>query len=495
MLPRRKMLGLAVTGRCITAVEAAAVNGGGRLTRAVALPLPEAGADTPAALGRKLRQFLRRNGFSASRCVIGVEARRLTARTKALPPAAGETAAGILSLAVEQEFAADRKDLVFDYVLGASDAGGPTALLVAGPRQMVDDLTTMARAAGLTAAGVTASMLALVGAAGATGDGDQIVLHLFGGGAELALRGPGGLRGVRSLAVRIPIGADGEAPWNNGHTLRELGDELHRVVALLPGSGAAGGTGCQILVCDETGLTPSHRDALSQQLGLPVRPCARPDGLNPPADARGAGSAQFAAAATLALAGLRGGKDAIDLLHSRLTPRRRVGFGRPAAWAVALGVTVLIAAAAFVLDWRRDRLEVQFLAARLKDVAADRDQAKDLISKVTFARPWYDRRPSYLDCVRELTRAFPQEGLIWATSLAVAEDMKVVVSGKAASESAVLDVLDRLKANPRLSEVKPLYLRQTTRQGSDVAFAMSFAFNPGQPWSSPSENESSSPRR
>ena len=54
-------------------------------------------------------------------------------------------------------------------------------------------------------------------------------------------------------------------------------------------------------------------------------------------------------------------------------------------------------------------------------------------------------------------------------SLAVQSDMRVVFSGKAVSESAVLDVLDRLKARPGVSDVKPLYLRLVSADRRDRA--------------------------
>ena len=149
-----------------------------------------------------------------------------------------------------------------------------------------------------------------------------------------------------------------------------------------------------------------------------------------------------------------------------------------------------------VLDWREDVLEVASLTGRLNDMANDLAEAKHVIDKVNFARPWYGRRPSYLDCMREVTLAFPQEVLIWTTSVAIQEDMKVVLSGKGVSESVVLDVLDRLKANPKFSDVKPLYLRQAGREEPQVAFAMSFTFSySGKTWSSQNAKRSSSQRR
>ena len=74
--------------------------------------------------------------------------------------------------------------------------------------------------------------------------------------------------------------------------------------------------------------------------------------------------------------------------------------------------------------------------------------------------------------------AFPPDGKIWATRVTIQdpEEMKVVLAGKAVSETAVLDVLDRIKENPRMSQVKSLYLRQAGRNGREKAFAVSFSY-------------------
>ena len=69
----------------------------------------------------------------------------------------------------------------------------------------------------------------------------------------------------------------------------------------------------------------------------------------------------------------------------------------------------------------------------------------------------------------------------------------MALSGRAVSESAVLDVLDRLKANPRLSEVKLVSLGRAGRQPRDVAFTMSFTFTQAEGiWPSPSARKPSS---
>jgi len=495
MLRRRKMLGLAVTSRSITAVEVVPADAGGRATRAAEFVFPDgAGLAQPVPLGKALRQFLRQQGFSASRCVIGMAANWLTAKAKTLPPGLGESIPGILSLMVEREYASERKELAFDYALGPSTAAEQSALVVAAPRRVLDQLTTMAGAAGLTVMGITGSTMALACSGEVTDDHEQLVLHLFGQGAELAIRAGGGLRMMRRLPLTVPTEERSDRPAANGW-LRELTDEMRRVVALLPGGGEHR-AGRQLLVWDETHHAPDVGRLLSEQLALPVTVCERPAGLEPTgADCPSAG-AQCSAAAAMALAGLRGRMPAVDLLHSRLSPARTLAIGRKLAWAAAMVAALAVAGTVLALDWRQGRREAAALKTRLEAMGQDLAAARNVIDRVTFARPWYDRRSSYLDCMRELTLAFPEEGLIWATSLGIQEDMRVLLSGKAVSESAVLDVLDRLTANPKLSDIEPQYIRKAGRQGREVAFAVSLTFmGPDRTWSSPSAKKPSSPRR
>ncbi|HUS46703.1 MAG TPA: hypothetical protein VM098_01180 [Phycisphaerae bacterium] len=496
MFRRRKMLGLAVTGRSITAVEVVAANAGGRSSHAAEFVFADgAGLQEPVALGKALKQFLHKEGFSASRCVIGMEASWLTAREKTLPPGAGASVVEILSLMVEREYAADRKELVFDYALGPEAVGERSALLVAAPRRVVNQLTAMAAAAGLTVTGMTASTMVLAGSGDGPPEEDQLILHLYGGGAELAIRGRGGLRMMRRLPLTVPADGRAEPPSADGW-LRQLTDEMRRVIALLPGGDLQEGAGRELLIWDETRLDPAVGRLLSEQLALPVRVCESPEGLEPGGTAAPPSGAQFSAAAAMALGALRGRPPAVDLLHSRLAARKTLAIGSKVAWAAAVVAALVVAGTVLALDWRSDRIEAAAMETKLNVMADDLAEAKDVIAKVTFARPWYDRRPSYLDCMRELTLAFPQEGIIWTTSLGVQEDMRVVLSGRAVSETAVLDVLDKLKASPKLSDVMPLYIRQADRQGREVAFAMSLTFiQSDETWSSPSAKKPLSRRR
>jgi len=480
MMISRKMLGLAVTERAITAVEVGVAHGRPAVLHAAEFPLPEGdAAREPAALGRALRQFLKRNRFSCSRCVIGLGTRWLAAREKSLPPTAPDLMAGVLSLTAEREFASDPKDLVLDCTKpadcrhGDSSTGqGHSVLLVAAPRRNVDHLLATAEAAGLRVTAVTSSTMALAAATAGAPASRRLLLYLAPGGAELCVQSSGGSCVPRCLPMAAPGAAAGASPEDSW--MSDLAGELHRVLALLPGAPASPQPP-ELVIWNSAGLPAKALEALGERLSLATRQCAYPADLGL-ADDAAATTGESAAAAALALCGLRPGTLALDFLHSRLSPRRRFALGRKVVWAAGLAALVVIGCLALLLQWRNQVQEADELSGQLADMKPAVAAAKDIVDKAAFARGWYDRRPRFLNCLRELTLAFPIEGRIWTTSLGIGEDMRALLSGKASDERSVLEVLDRLTNNPKFSDVKPLYIREVGGGSSEVSFAISLRF-------------------
>ncbi|MFO8013901.1 MAG: hypothetical protein R6X20_11430 [Phycisphaerae bacterium] len=479
MVGRRKMLGLAVAKRSATAVEVGAGRRGAAVRRAAEFVFPEGtGLEDPPRLGKALKAFLEAEGFSASRCVIGLDAARLTGREKTLPPGTEGSAAQILSVAIEREFASDRKDLLFDYTAGSTANGRTSILLLAAPRGHVDRLTAMAQGAGLAVDGVTSTTMALAESADGLMLTDRLVLHVFSGGVELAVRTPDGLILVWRLSAPSPPGPGDDGAPAAGAWLDALADDLRRSILMRMGSDRLAGTR-ELLVWDECGLEAEAWDGLADRLGVPVRPCTSGEARRPADGEPAEGGGQYSAAAAMALSGLKGHRLPVDFLHSRLAPKKGLAVGRKVAWGIGVAAAVVLAGGLLVLDLVQTQGEVADLEARLARSAETVAEAESLVSRAGFARGWYDRRPPFLDCLRAVTYAFPAEGGIYATNLRLDEAMEGVVSGKAERESMVLGVLDRLKAAPHFAEVKPLYLREAGRGQREIAFAVSFRYVPG----------------
>jgi hypothetical protein len=478
MLTTRKNLGLAVTERGIMAVEVGM--SGGRLVILHAAEVPFCdGTDlnSPDKLGKALRRALRQQGFSTSRCVIGLPSSWLAAKEKLLPPTSTDALVGILSIAAERDFASGAQDLVFDYA--QTSVGKETsAILVAASRRITEQLSAMADAAGLAVAGMTSSVasLALV-TRGQTPLEGRLVLSLSAGGAELAAQSADGLRLLRRFSLRTDSTA---LPAD------ELVSELRRVLSLLPGQRDSS-QAPELLIWNSGGADRSTFEAVAQRLDLPLRLCQLGTDLVAVGPSSAPVDEKFAQAA--ALASCTRQSLAIDFLHSRLAPRKKAAIGRRVFWASAAAVALIGAGVFLVLDLRANQQEVAALRAQLDDMRDPVAEARELVDNATFARGWYDHRPRFLDCMRQVTLAFPEEGRIWATSLVVHEDMQVLLSGKfvhkdmqvhlsgkSVSEAAALEVLDRLKGDPRIMKVEIQWIRQAGANTREVSFAINFTF-------------------
>ncbi len=488
MLSKRRILGLAVAGRSLTAVELVPLNGGAEASRAAEFAFPDGlGLHDPPRLGKALRQFLRDNGFGASRCVIGLDARSLTARDKTLPTGVGGQVRQVLSLAVEREFASDLKDLVFDYAPAGDDGReAPSALLVAAPRAAVEQLTAMAQAAGLRVEGITSSTLALAaGAYGAPDGAEKLVLRVFGGGAELLTESAAGIRTMRPLPVAV---ADGAGPANGW--LERLIAELRRVVMLLPPP-LPPGHQRELLIWNEAGLDAGASDILAQRLSLAVTMESVPNGIHADGLGKGPLPGQFCAASAVALAAIRGQALPVDFLHSRLSAVKKPLMSRQVVWAAVLA-GVFVAAAAFLLwDWQQDRQKIARLQSQADGLKPSLVLANSVIDRTKLARTWHDQRPGFLECMKELTLAFPPEGRVWATHVTIKPEvekvrgavqvretgrLRVDVTGNAENGKAALDVLDRLKANPWMFNVQSMGTHSAGRTGREESFGLSFSY-------------------
>ncbi len=459
------MLGLAVSERSIAVAEVATSRGRATLLRTAEFVMPDPGEPRDwTEAGKALRHFLRQNRFSASRCAIGLEAGWLIAKEKVLPPCSSSVVAGIISIAAEREFPSAGEDFVFDYVAAAGNPGERPVLLVAASREKLGGVAAMAKAAGLGVTQVGCSALALAAATDGASPAERLVLYLRGDRAELVVHSPAGVRVLR----RLPPPASGR--------LDEIAGEMRRVVSLLPPVKEPADNR-ELLVWDESGLDGSAMDVLRERLAMPVRACRFPDDLGLAVRGDVKSDKPLAEAAAIAVQGLSGRMPIVDFMHSRLAQPKKAGpLRRHVAWAAMAAAVIGAAAAAFAMDWRSNQREAASLQGQLDELGGSVRDAREVVDNVSFARDWYDRRPRFLECLREVTLVFPEEGRVWTTGLTVRDGRKALLTGKCDNEREALRVLDRLKAGRGFSNVKPLYIRQAGGNTREVAFAVSFDF-------------------
>lgn len=432
--------------------------------------------DHPQALGRELKLLLRRIGINSSRCVVGLAASSIASREKIVPTADRESLRGALSIAAEREFPSGSGDLSFDYLASPCDTG-LCALLVAAPRRIIGQVVAMAQAAGLVVDAITSSTAAIALATkGDDGPAEQrMVLCLFDRQAELTVQSARGLRLIRHL----PIAMD-----SPGATDAMIG-QLRRIISLSPqGQGAtpvrrvllwnlAGGTAdsAQQSAADlQRG--EALKDALSAQLGLDARVCSMKADLDV---AGGPGGANLAQAAAVACTATNG--DRIDFLHSRLTPPKIRRIGRPAVWAIGAAAVIVAGLLYLLFTWQATSQEAAKLTEQKNQLTPAGDKAKAFMANMAVASGWYDRRPEFLACMKQIASAFPEEGKVWAIRVNIDEDMRVSVAGKGVTKTAVLEMLDRMELDPRFTNVTPGPITEAAGAGAtkDVSFEVNLS--------------------
>jgi hypothetical protein len=95
---------------------------------------------------------------------------------------------------------------------------------------------------------------------------------------------------------------------------------------------------------------------------------------------------------------------------------------------------------------------------------------------VNYGRGFFDKRPPYLEVLRELTTTFRNDEQIYVTNLNLRENHKHTIQGKAARDKIVRDLLDRMKKNPSFGDVRMQEIRETGGKSNEFSFTITFTY-------------------
>jgi hypothetical protein len=412
--------------------------------------------EQPEALGAALGAFLRENGIHTKQAVIGVPAKWLLSKAQSLPPADEETAASMLSLRAEAEAAPELGEMAFDYAGHSSAVAATSVLLLGLPRRAIDRVRGVAAAAGLDVIGLSPCGIALSEVNGGSGKlSGELVLSVRPEASELVGRDGGQVRFLRYLGPGLSAPA--------------IVSELRRAATIFPA-----GSEPQVTLWDDVGLEPSFVDEIRTALGLPVvraelRSLA---GAAPPLSAIPKTGASPVALALPLLSGVR---PAVDFLHPRLVRPRTTNVRRRIAWAA--GAVVAFVALAAYLDLSSIQRRITHAESDIKDITPALSTAKPFVSTMGFAETYKDAKPRYLACLRDITQAVSEDGQTYLTSLHLDANLKGDFAGRSVSNQEIINLMDRLNASGRFSELK----RKLDGRGNgpEVIFSVTFKYRPG----------------
>ncbi|MBW1765142.1 MAG: pilus assembly protein PilM [Deltaproteobacteria bacterium] len=471
ILKKKKILGLAVEEGAILASELRSDGDSFKVAHAAEFLLPDGVTfeDSDKA-GNLFGQFLRENGFSAKRAVIGIPAKWLILRKVDAPPSTEDELSQILKIQAEREFSLNLDDLMLDYI-GKPDTKKPgTIFLVAALKKRIYQIIKSVESAGPGVLSVTVSSLALASVSLAKGV-SQRALYLRPQYSEF-LSSDGKIVFVQKF-FQTPF----PDVCKEKTEMDKFSTEIRRSISLQPDMIKSAGLS-KLIVWNAAGLDETEFQTFQRAFSPDIEIVSGDLSLNghKSAPLSKSGQQTFQASAALGFTALRPETLPMDLIHSKITVEKKSNRKKWFAWSAAIITALVLSGLVMFFDWKKDKEAVAELSARLADLNEEIIISEDIVSKVTAARGWHSKRISVLNCLREMTKAFPEKGSIWVTDLVFNENMLGIVSGRSEDEKIILAVLDKLKASDSFSDVQMLYMRESGRGSKEVSFSINFSF-------------------
>ena len=450
---RSSILGLAFDGSRLEGVVLRRSNGSLRLQKSFSatLALNPLNGD-PELVGREIRNHLEQAGIRERYCVVSVPLNwALTVATK-IPEMAEEDVNSFLETEAERGFPYGPESLLLArsrYSIGTEQH----AMLVAIPRNHLDQLEKVLRAAQLRPLSFTLGITALQSASKETKG--TLALAIGENTIDLLVTADGGLAVLRSIEgalemegaqkrlepdvvareIRVTLGQLPEELRSSVRKVRIFGqsDLVQRFAHDLTPRLAAMGLQSEIVKTYATGDFRSEPPP-----GTPVSPAFSM-------------AARYLTGAQTEFEFLPPKVGAFQLLTSRFSSKKLVWVGATAGAAI-----LIVGGAVGAQQWQLARLRSQWTAIEPKV-----HELEDMQQQIRRFRPWFDDSFPSLTILRRVTESFPTEGTVTAKTLEIRELANVTCTGIARDNQSVYKMLEQLRGVKEVTEVKLDTIRGT----------------------------------
>jgi hypothetical protein len=449
----RRLVGLSVEGGQLEAAVVERTNGTLAVTQTTrtSLALDPLTAE-PELVGRELRQHLDAAGIRTRMCVLDLPLEHVLALALPLPDLPPEDQESLMLLEAERTFPHALDELRVATARFPVTGGGWHGMVLAISRERAERYEAALQAAQLRLCSVAPGLCALDPA---TTDaesgwialrpvGDRIQMQICAGGALLILRtvegvfeweGPTRTLVTEELWREIRLSLNQLPPelqtrvqrlrvWGRTETATELAEKL---------AGYLGPRGFQV---------DQERSMPRQLWGLQM-----PEGLTP------------SVAVALAARTLAGQPALFEFLPPRTTAwqrlRTRLASRRLATAGLVLGGLFGLIGTAFLVQ----QVQLWYWGSQWQRMEARVRELETIQSRIRQYRPWFDESFRSLTVLKRLTEAFPEEGSVSAKTVEIRDNGRVVCTGTARDQAALLRALDRLRAFPEVRNVQVEQMR------------------------------------
>ncbi|UCE47052.1 MAG: pilus assembly protein PilM, partial [Phycisphaerales bacterium] len=427
-------------------------------------------SDNAKDLGQRLRHFLRENHLSSKRAVVGIPTKWIVTKEIVAPPAAPDSLAGVLGIQAERAFSLNADELIFDYCGKTSTTEKSDVLLVAAQRQVVRQIKELLDAAGLQARSITVSTLSLDRHFAPSEAKQRYGLYAAPTYCEFWSQSKGRLRSIQHAPIEGTSDATKRAEL--------LTSTIQRLVLLSSEQNQS--PPHEITMYDASGLPDGIVDRLNKTLAPQITISDGNSALlsKAVASTNGIADSQSIVAASLAITGLNVGRLPVDFLNPHIGQKKASGRSPLTKWASIAAAVLVLGVGVVIADLNGKRADIAAYSERLGSISEDVAAAREMVDRISYAGSWTSQKPEFLECVRQLTMAFPEYPRVWATSLALSEQAEGSLVGKAVDEASFYDVLDKLKQNNAFSGVMMMHLRDAGGPGApgEKEFAVTFKY-------------------
>jgi len=414
----------------------------------------------PELLGAEIRKILEDAGVREKKCVVSLPLSWVYVIYQDIPEALTESDVdNYIALQIEKKLPFSPEDVVVSSIHFEAAAAGRRAVIAAVPVQHVRSLEKIMRASRLHVAGMALGVAALSG-----GEEDVFSVSFFAhqDGMDMVIGRGGKVYFIRSFPGAVSL--EKEEPFVDAEMIiREMRITLGR----LPEDIRAGMKSYRIL--GEASLVEIFKKELVPLLSRMGLEFEDKKLLACGIEVSQMASPQTCAAAMNTLFGrpnhfefLPPAAGRLEKLMGRISSRRL--FWQAAAGAALAALAIIIFGVQALILGRYER--------KWSAMEPDVRRVSALQEKIRKYRPWHDDVIRSLSVLREITKAFPEEGSIWVKSVEIRGMASLQMSGEAKSEKAWLAMLAKLRENKTIGDLK---VSQVKKGDGVLQFTISFS--------------------
>ena len=463
------LLGLALDGSRLDGVVLRRNNGSLQVQQSfsVSLSLDPLTADAEL-VGREIRNHLDAAGVRERHCVLGLPLKLALATHAELPDLLEADVASFLQIEAERGFPCDAATLLVASSRCRTPSGKQHAMLVGIPRNHLVVLDSALRAARLKPVSFSLGIVALQ-PAGPEASGGVLALTIGESHVGLQVTSGGGVAALRTLEGALEM-EGGRRLLHADLVARESRITLGQLPAELRESVR------RIRIFGPPDLSQQLADEMELRLepmGLKVELVSHyadnEFSLRCPADAA------VSPALSLAAERLAGREALFEFLLPRVTAWQQVtarySSGKlRTAGAVAAVVFLLVAGLFLIQQWQLMRLQSQWaaIAPRVKEL-------EKITQDIHQFRPWFDDSVRVLSILRQLTQAFPEDGVVSAKTVEIRDLSAVTCTGVTRDNQSLIKTVERLRASGGIADLRV----STIRGKSPMQFTFDYHWSEG----------------